>query len=68
MQTSFKETLLISPIISDEPQLVGYTASRRAETNSIIYMIKLSTKKLAHTANPQELLLRKLSIGFNRIQ
>ena len=30
--------------VPDEPTLVGYTACRRADTNSIIHMHKLSTK------------------------
>ncbi len=59
--------LTLSKVIPDELQIVGYSASGRAETNSIFDMINLSTKGLAHTANLEELLLRKLSMGFNRI-
>ena len=40
--------------IPDEPQIIGYTAIRRADSNSIIDMVKLrpSAQGLAYTADP----------------
>ena len=37
--------------IPDEPTLVGYTACRRADTNSIFHMFKLSVKSASSSLN-----------------
>ncbi len=48
----FKNLNLLLQTVPDELQIVGYTASQRADRKSIIDMIKFSMMELALTANP----------------